>query len=138
MRDRPIIFVCHSLGGIVVKRALVTAKLDETYDAIRLATYGIVFFATPHQGGNYAKLGDIAAKIAKGCLRNEDNHFMEALKKDSLFGQELIENFRHQIEDYYVLSFVETLQYKKIGLVRHLSLLFQLINQQTIIALDCG
>jgi hypothetical protein len=109
--------VCHSLGGIVLKRALVTAKLDNTYKSIQLATYGIVFFATPHQGGNYAKLGDIAAKIARRCLRNEDNSFMEALKKDSLFGEELIENFRHQIEDFYVLSFVETEGYKNLGLV---------------------
>lgn len=112
--------MCHSLGGIVVKRALVTAKLNSKYEAIRLATYGIVFFATPHQGSNHAKLGDIAAKIARYSLRNEDNSFMEALKKDSLFGEELIENFRYQIEDFYVLSFVESLGYKKMGLVFHL------------------
>ncbi|RDW91132.1 hypothetical protein BP5796_02297 [Coleophoma crateriformis] len=117
INDRPILFVCHSLGGIVVKHALVTAKLDDTYEAIRLATYGIVFFATPHQGGKHANLGDIAAKIAKRCLRNEDNSFMEALKKDSLFGEELVNNFRHQIEDFYVLSFVETRPYRKLGLI---------------------
>ncbi|RDW58022.1 hypothetical protein BP6252_13433 [Coleophoma cylindrospora] len=117
INDRPILFVCHSLGGIVVKQALVTAKLDDTYQAIRLATYGIVFFATPHQGGNHANLGDIAAKIAKRCLRNEDNSFMEALKKDSLFGEELIKSFRYQIEDFYVLSFVETRPYRKLGLI---------------------
>lgn len=116
--------MCHSLGGIVVKRALVAAKLDKSYEAIQLATYGIVFFATPHQGGNNAKFGDIAARIAKTCLRNEDNSFMEALKKDSLFGTEIVENFRHQLEDFYVLSFVETLPYRKMGLVFYLELNF--------------
>jgi hypothetical protein len=81
-----------------------------------------MFFATPHQGGNHEKLGDIAAKVAKGFLRNEDNSFMEALKKDSLFGEELVKTFRHQIEDFYVVSFFETHPYKRMGLVRFMIL----------------
>lgn len=43
---------------------------------------------------------------------------MKALKKDSLFGEELVNNFRHQLEDFFVVSFYESLPYKKIGLVR--------------------
>ncbi|SLM40430.1 hypothetical protein A1O9_11900 [Lasallia pustulata] len=42
--EKPIVFVAHSLGGIVVKRALVEAKLDDSYKSIREATYGIAFF----------------------------------------------------------------------------------------------
>ena len=116
--ERPIVFVAHSLGGIIVKRALVEAKLDDTYKSLREATYGIAFFGTPHRGGNYAKLGDIAASITRGLLRNPSNTFMEALKKDSLFSDTLVEDFRHQLEDYYVLSFYETLPMEKLGLVR--------------------
>jgi hypothetical protein len=115
--ERSIIFVAHSLGGIIVKRALVEAKLDDAYKAIRDATYGIAFFGTPHQGGNFAKLGDIAASIVRGVLHNPKNTFMEALKKDSLFSDTLVDDFRHQLEDYYVLSFYETLQMGKMGLV---------------------
>lgn len=116
--ERPIVFVAHSLGGIVVKRALVEAKLDDSYKSIREATYGIAFFGTPHQGGNFAKLGEIAASITRGVLRNPSNTFMEALKKDSLFSDTLVGDFRHQLEDYYVLSFFETRPIAKLGLVR--------------------
>jgi len=49
---------------------------------------------------------------------------MKALKRDSLFGEELVNNFRHQLEDFFVVSFYESLPYKKIGLVRG-------INQDT-------
>jgi hypothetical protein len=117
--ERPIIFIAHSLGGIIVKRALVEAKLDNNplHKTIRDATYGIAFFGTPHQGGNFAKLGDIAAAIVRGVLGNVKNSFMEALKKGSLFSDAEADDFRHQLEDYYVLSFYETLQTGKFGLV---------------------
>ncbi|KAA6414440.1 MAG: hypothetical protein FRX48_01189 [Lasallia pustulata] len=115
--ERPIVFVAHSLGGIVVKRALVEAKLDDSYKSIREATYGIAFFGTPHQGGNFAKLGDIAASIIRGVLRNPSSTFMEVLKKDSLFSDALVGDFRHQLEDYHVLSFFETLPMGRLGLI---------------------
>ncbi|KFY96250.1 hypothetical protein V500_02532 [Pseudogymnoascus sp. VKM F-4518 (FW-2643)] len=106
------------LNRLTLKRkALVEARLDKTYEPILRATYGIAFFATPHRGGNYAKLGDIAASIASACLRHQNNNFMKSLTKDSLFGAELSRNFRHVIDDFFVLSFCETLTYKKIGLI---------------------
>jgi hypothetical protein len=117
IEERPVIFVAHSLGGIIVKRALVEAKLDDSYKAIRDATYGIAFFGTPHQGGKFAKLGDIAASIVKGVLQYPNNTFIEALKKDSLFSDTLVDDFRHQLEDFYVLSFYETLHMGRLGLV---------------------
>jgi hypothetical protein len=55
--------------------------------------------------------------VAKGILRTPDNTFMEALKKDSMFADGISEDFRHQLEEFVVLSFFETLSYKKIGLV---------------------
>ncbi len=50
--DRPIVFVAHGLGGLLVKRGLVYAmtsgheKLRKVYDD----TFGIVFLGTPHCG----------------------------------------------------------------------------------------
>lgn len=79
--------------------------------------YGIVFFGTPHRGGNGASLGSIAASIARFCLRNVDNSFLESLKKDGLFANELINDFQGQLENYYVLSFYETLPFGALGVV---------------------
>ncbi|MCJ1479377.1 hypothetical protein MMC13_008062 [Lambiella insularis] len=52
---RPIIFVCHGLGGVLVKRALAysasrTSKKVEHLYSIFISTYGILFFGTPHNG----------------------------------------------------------------------------------------
>ncbi len=47
---RPIIFIAHSLGGIVCKKALVLASEDSDYTALLESTVGILFFGTPHSG----------------------------------------------------------------------------------------
>ena len=114
--ERPIMFATRNLGGIVVKRALVEAKLDDTYKSVRDATYGITFSGTLHQGGNFAKLGDIAVSIVRGVLRNPSNSFMEALIKDSLFSNDLADDyFRYSLEDYHILSFFETILMRNCG-----------------------
>jgi hypothetical protein len=92
-----------------------------------VATYGIVFFATPHRGGNHAKFGDIAASVARAVLQNPDNTFVEALKKDSLFADSIIEDFKHQLENFFILNFFETLPYKNMGLVSYLNILVSVL-----------
>ncbi|KAG4434243.1 hypothetical protein IFR05_010262 [Cadophora sp. M221] len=47
--SRPIIFIGHSFGGIVVSEALILAK-DGDYSNIVTATVGLVFLGTPFQG----------------------------------------------------------------------------------------
>jgi hypothetical protein len=116
--NRPLIFICHSLGGIVAKRALVHSRLDSTYKSISNSTYGIAFFGTPHQGGNHTEVGDIAAKILRGVLRNPSNSFMSTLQKGSVFA-EAMRDFRFLAEEYQFISFYENAPLKPLGMVRY-------------------
>jgi hypothetical protein len=67
-RKRPIIFLVHSLGGLILKQALSRSKtamadqhgLRDIYES----TYAIIFFGTPHRGSSYAKMGGLARDIA--------------------------------------------------------------------------
>ncbi len=54
---RPIIFICHSLGGLLAKQILRAAydSTDNKYKQIAEKTCGIVFIATPHSGSDHAK-----------------------------------------------------------------------------------
>lgn len=45
-QTRPIIFIAHSLGGIIVKKALVDAQANVAFQTLDEATLGIVFFGT--------------------------------------------------------------------------------------------
>ncbi|SFI56003.1 ABC-three component system protein [Caulobacter sp. UNC279MFTsu5.1] len=56
-RGRPILFITHSLGGLIVKQML-RKSLDassERHKAIGRSTVGVIFIATPHQGAEFAK-----------------------------------------------------------------------------------
>ncbi|KAI0798279.1 hypothetical protein GGR55DRAFT_703524 [Xylaria sp. FL0064] len=72
-------------------------------------------------------------------MRNPTNTFMEALNKDSLFADDLVQDFRQQLEDYNVLSYYETRPISKaLGLiVDQASANFGLpIDRETQIGLD--
>ncbi|KAL4790654.1 hypothetical protein BDV19DRAFT_372080 [Aspergillus venezuelensis] len=114
---RPIIFIAHSLGGIVVKEALVQAKLGHTYQSIQAATYGIVFFGTPHRGSHLAKLGETLAKAVRAFLRTPNNTFINALKENDLYANELSANFQQLLEDYKYINFYETLPLRSLGII---------------------
>lgn len=58
---RPIIFIAHSLGGIVCKKALVLASEDSEFTTLLDSAIGILFFGTPHSGA--AGTPDIAIKV---------------------------------------------------------------------------
>jgi hypothetical protein len=113
---RPIIFISHSLGGLIVKRAIVEARSLDTYKSLLEAVHGLVFFGTPHRGGNKAGLGDVAASVARFVLSNPANSYLEALKKNSFFAESLRYDFANRQEEFSVVTFYEE-KPTKLGLV---------------------
>lgn len=93
------------------------ATLDATYKSIVEAACLLVFFATPHQGGNYASLGDIVAKIVRTGMSKPRNDLLDALKENSDQAMQRFEQARHLPERCLVVSFYEGDSYGKMGLV---------------------
>ena len=102
--DRPLIFVAHSLGGLVLKQALIQMASGDPVDRrIFQSTYGILFFGVPNQGM------DISSLIA--MVRSQLNlPFLTMFSKDggSLHG--LVEKFRavFDFKDSEIISLYET------------------------------
>ncbi|KAI0849693.1 hypothetical protein F5Y00DRAFT_48651 [Daldinia vernicosa] len=133
--SRPIIFLGHSMGGLLIKQALIDAHNNSKYTPIKLATKGLVFFATPHYGGDgtLVTLGDVVCKIAKslGFWRGES--VLETLKRKSIFSDIMQEQWRHQLEQYYIVSFWGAFD----SVVPRLSARLNLPgDRETIVALD--
>ncbi|KAI0897443.1 TPR-like protein [Annulohypoxylon nitens] len=113
---RPIIFICHSLGGLVVKATIHEANIDVTCKAISEATKLLVFFATPHRGGNHVNIGEVVANIVRASTRKPNNGLLDALK-DSDTATMRFENSRHIYERCNVVNFVEGEPYRKLGII---------------------
>jgi hypothetical protein len=82
---RPIAFVVHSLGGIVVKAAL---NRSSTVQGTRLkdiapVTFGICFLGTPHRGSKSASLGKVAYQITVAATRRPNTRLLQGLERDS-------------------------------------------------------
>jgi len=62
--DKPIIWVSHSLGGLIVKYMLQHASQDtESFGNIAKNTKGTVFYGTPHFGSKIATFSQKAKKV---------------------------------------------------------------------------
>ncbi|KAJ9653414.1 hypothetical protein H2198_007412 [Neophaeococcomyces mojaviensis] len=90
--ERPIIFVVHSLGGLVTKQCLIYSRsIDhpstEHLRSIYVSTYGILFMGTPHNGSDLAKWGTLLQSIASAALPRKffdsSSHLVEALKTNN-------------------------------------------------------
>lgn len=81
----PIIFVAHSLGGIVVKAALnqSSSVVDTRLNKVAQLTYGVIFLGTPHRGSSSASLGSLAHGLSRIALRRPNLRLIRALKKNS-------------------------------------------------------
>ncbi|KAK8073987.1 hypothetical protein PG994_004886 [Apiospora phragmitis] len=73
---RPIVFVAHSLGGLLVKEVLHRSQYSEERGLrdIVESTKAVVFMGTPHRGSSeFAKIGELTRKIAAGLMRVDSN-----------------------------------------------------------------
>jgi Lysophospholipase len=105
--QRPLLLVGHSLGGLLIKQALINAYNNEVYSDIKMATKGLAFFATPHYGGraSLVRIGEVAAKIAKGLGFRKGDNIIHVLKDGTLFTNLVDELWKQRLLDYPIVSF---------------------------------
>ncbi|KAJ4292927.1 hypothetical protein N0V88_005590 [Collariella sp. IMI 366227] len=98
----PLIWVVHSLGGIVAKRALLYSNdlKDPQLESLRsiyVSTYGIIFLGTPHQGAGVAGWGGIIQRMADAIVPRKifetESVLLKSLKKDSETLQQISNHF---------------------------------------------
>lgn len=111
---RPIYFIPHSLGGLVVEQALLESiGSDVSLKNVAQWTAGILFFGVPHQGSHLAKWGSALRKLIPESIRSTNKKVIDALKTDSQVCQNLDEDFQHaakrgKLKNLKLFSFYET------------------------------
>jgi predicted alpha/beta hydrolase family esterase len=93
--ERPIVFVTHSMGGLLVKKMLNAAKTfsrNKSKEAILKSTQGIIFLSTPHLGSDIAQW----VKSLAGFLATIN---VEELKAHAPQLRELDEWYRQNVDE---------------------------------------
>ncbi|KAH7322547.1 hypothetical protein B0I35DRAFT_425961 [Stachybotrys elegans] len=110
-QQRPIVFICHSLGGIVFKQAVIKAHEQNNFFANILDNIrGVVFFATPHRGSDLATWDRIGTVLHKaGSLGYMTNtNLSKDLKVNAEFLKRVSESFVSRAGNFKIRSFYET------------------------------
>ncbi|KAK4667858.1 uncharacterized protein QC764_704040 [Podospora pseudoanserina] len=109
---RPIIFVGHSLGGMIIKRALYVARfVQQRYRGIWEASRGVMFFATPHHGLDRNTWRDFARFVlqhdapVKGAMPTRT--MVQQLEENCDNLRDITEDFKPLYDSLAFVTFVE-------------------------------
>ncbi|KAI8627090.1 hypothetical protein F5Y19DRAFT_477980 [Xylariaceae sp. FL1651] len=71
VNERPIMFLCHSLAGLVCEDALVKSRErpEPHLQNILRSTRGIAFLGTPHHGAGLARWAELLARASAWSSR---------------------------------------------------------------------
>ncbi|KAE8440915.1 hypothetical protein EG329_006312 [Mollisiaceae sp. DMI_Dod_QoI] len=121
--NRKLIFVAHSLGGLIVKQALLLASnsLHDGYHEILKATAGIVFMGTPHCGNSddITRVLQYCASIGteKEITIAGSHSFAELSAQLGAAHKEFQEFYTRELPQFQIVSFLEELPIPGFGLV---------------------
>ncbi|CAI6090823.1 unnamed protein product [Clonostachys chloroleuca] len=125
MRERPsgrrLIFVAHSLGGIVVKQMLAISSAwptSEYQDVVR-STSAVVFLGTPHRGSpDLASFGEWARSLISAFRMQTTSDILDALGMKNTDLERAQEAFSAvwQMYDFRIKTFQEGLGLRGINL----------------------
>ncbi|KAK0665494.1 hypothetical protein QBC41DRAFT_379389 [Cercophora samala] len=106
---RPVIFVAHCLGGLIVKQALCFARAEPRFYDIGSATKAVFFFGTPHSGANRKDWKRIAESYSvlsphKGPVANIVNAITTSAPKLGKLCDDFVELTAH----YLIVTWYET------------------------------
>ncbi|RMJ29028.1 WD40 [Aspergillus sp. HF37] len=98
-----IVFIGHSMGGLVIKKAYILAKQDPSYAALTDRFHAMYFFATPHLGSDSARHLNNILQVAYSS-----RGYVADVKRGSKAIQSINNDFRKYAPDLDLWSFYET------------------------------
>ncbi|OAQ58120.1 SesB protein [Pochonia chlamydosporia 170] len=121
--SRPLIFVAHSLGGLICKEAILLSRNNPEAHlrGIFDCTKGIIFMGTPHRGSWMADWAKIPA-YTLGVVKSTNKSLLKVLETDDKYLQSVQDRFWSMIReqqkagcDIEVTCFFEELPLSAVG-----------------------
>jgi PGAP1-like protein len=94
--NRPIILVCHSLGGIVARKAIILLnKFPNKFKGISIANCALLFLSTPHSGSAEADYPKFLTSVLESVTGLRSDAIIKELQSFNSSSVEDIEAFQH-------------------------------------------
>ena len=112
-RTIPIVFIGHSLGGILIKKLLILAHEhdnDSDFQDILNKTRAVSFLGVPHKGSGSAWWGNFAANALKAASvgTSTNTSLVADLRRDSTALIDISNQFMPRGKDLIIYTFYET------------------------------
>ena len=109
---RPIVFVCHSLGGLIVKKAMVLAHERSSEPAFKDVldnTKAMAFLSVPHRGSDAAWWGNVGANVLNNVSMGKltSNALIKDLKRNSPALMDISRQFVPRSQNLKIYAFYE-------------------------------
>ncbi|KAF4570207.1 hypothetical protein EYR36_010014 [Pleurotus pulmonarius] len=97
--QRPLILLAHSMGGLVIKQALLTAntRADGRFNSILNSVRGVIFVGTPHRGGNGVDGAKFVANFVRAFNVEVRYDLIKSLESGSPVLFDLTDDFRQLV-----------------------------------------
>ncbi|KAM5544196.1 hypothetical protein V8D89_001856 [Ganoderma adspersum] len=97
--NRPLILLAHSMGGLIIKQALLIAntRADGRFDSILNSVAGVIFLGTPHRGGNGVDTATFMANFIRAFKVNVRADLIKSLDPSSMALFDLTDDFRQLV-----------------------------------------
>ncbi|KAL8387006.1 hypothetical protein RB595_010228 [Gaeumannomyces hyphopodioides] len=107
---RPIVFLAHCLGGLIVKQAMAFANSEPEHKEVGSATKTIIFLGTPHFGGDKDRWKFLAGRLGRfaGIYKGKVSPLVNAITDGAPEISEIEEDFRHHARKYTISNNYET------------------------------
>lgn len=110
-RNRPIIFISHSLGGIVFKEFLITIFLQgEEFEHLKNSVHGVIFLGCPHRGSSAAPYFELLSRFVNLATFGQGvrTNLIQALKASSEQLRKVSQQAVHRLAPLRIVSCYET------------------------------
>ncbi|RKK89759.1 hypothetical protein BFJ68_g16634 [Fusarium oxysporum] len=104
-RTSRIVFVAHSMGGLVVKQAYVLARQDPSFHDLAMRMEAMLFLGTPHRGSNLAQT--LNSMLHATATLSPRSYISNLSQQNELLSM-LNDSFRHYASDVSLYSFYES------------------------------
>lgn len=100
----------HSMGGLVIKKAYISAHQDRDRPQLADRIRCVFFLATPHKGSEYASILNRVLKVSGITGLMSSREYVSELSKGSTSAQLINEDFGRHASSLRIYSFYETLE----------------------------